>query len=178
MRTQANGWQYFVSTLLIVTGAINIIQGLAAFFTPGFYVAAESQMLILEYEAWGLLLGLWGVVLVVAGLAVLSGSTWARAFGIVLASLNAIAQLTFLVAMPLWSVVVIAVDLLVVYGLTAGWPAAIRGEEGEASEDPRESSYRAGYRAAHERPASTPHPTRSPEQGQEQGPGQRQQHTG
>lgn len=60
MQTQPNGWQYFVSTLLIVTGAINVIQGLAAMFTPDFYIASETQMLVLEYGAWGVLLGLWG----------------------------------------------------------------------------------------------------------------------
>lgn len=181
MQTQPNGWQYFVSTLLIVVGAINVIQGLAAMFTPDFYIAGEAQMLVLEYGAWGLLLGLWGAVLVVAGLAVLSGSTWARIFAVVLAAMNAIAQLAFVIAMPLWSVVVIAIDILVVYGLTAGWPAAIRGEAPEGSrESDQRSSYRAGYQAAHERPAPAPHPTASPEQGQGQGSGsgQRQQPTG
>lgn len=174
MQTQPNGWQYFVSTLLIVTGAINMIQGLAAMFTPGFYIASESQMLVLEYGAWGVLLGLWGLVLVVAGLAILSGSTWARIFAIVLSAMNAIAQLAFLIAMPLWSVVVIAIDILVIYGLTAGWPAAIRGEDPESSResDQRSSSYRAGYQAAHEKPAAAPRPTQSPEQGQAQAPEQ------
>ena len=149
MQTQPNGWQYFVSTLLIITGAVNMIQGLAAMFTPDYFVAAEGQMLVLEYGAWGVLLGLWGVVLIVAGLAILSGSVWARAFAIVLAAANAIAQLAFLIAMPLWSVVVIAIDVLVIYGLTAGWPAAIRGEDPEGSrESDQRSSYRAGYQAA------------------------------
>ena len=156
-----NGWQYFVCTLLVVIGAINVIQGLTAILSPGYFVATEAQMLVLEYESWGFLLSAWGVVLVVAGMAVLSGSTWARAFGIVLASLNALAQLVFLIAMPLWSAIIIAVDILVVYGLTAGWPAPSRQEE---SEDRHTSSYRAGHRAAHARPATTPRPTRSPEQ--------------
>lgn len=168
MRTQANGWQFFVATLLIVTGVINVIQGLAAMFTPEFFVATETQMLIMEYGAWGVLLGLWGAVLVVAGLAVLSGSTWARAFSIVLAALNAVAQLAFLIAMPLWSVVVIAIDILVIYGLTAGWPIAVSDEESERS---RDASYRAGYRAAHERPHAAPRPTSSPEQGRQQSTG-------
>ncbi|GAA1462576.1 hypothetical protein NE857_24510 [Nocardiopsis exhalans] len=172
MQTQPNGWQYFVSTLLIVTGAINVIQGLAAMFTPDFYIASETQMLVLEYGAWGVLLGLWGVVLVVAGLAILSGSAWARAFAIVLAAMNAIAQLAFLIAMPLWSVVVIAIDVLVIYGLTAAWPAAIRGEDPESSrESGHRSSYRAGYQAAHEKPTATPRPTASPEHGSAQGQG-------
>ncbi|MBQ1080655.1 hypothetical protein [Nocardiopsis sp. B62] len=165
MRTQANGWQYFVATLLIVTGVINVIQGLAAIFTPGFFVATETQMLILEYGAWGVLLGLWGVVLVAAGLAVLSGSAWARVLAIVLSALNAVAQLAFLIAMPLWSVVVIAIDILVIYGLTAGWPITVGDDDSERS---REASYQAGYRAAHDRPRAAPRPTSSPEHGHQQ----------
>ncbi|WP_017606634.1 DUF7144 family membrane protein [Nocardiopsis alkaliphila] len=157
----ANGRRYFVCTLLVVIGLINVLQGLTAILSPGFFLAAESQMLLLEYEAWGFLLCAWGVVMVVAGAAVLSGTTWARAFGVVLASLNALVQLVFLIAMPLWSAIVIAIDVLVVYGLTAGWPAPV----GQGARDTRDTpGYRAGYRAAHEKPAGTPRPTRSPEQ--------------
>jgi len=153
MRAEAaNGWQFFVATLLIVIGAINVIQGAVALFSPDFYVASGTDMLFLEYGSWGVLLGLWGAVLVLAGLAVLSRSTWARVFGIVLASLNALAQLAFVVAMPLWSMVAIAVDILVIYGLTAGWPTAPRSDH--------QAVYRSGYRASHE----APRPTRSPEQ--------------
>lgn len=157
----ANGRQYFVCTLLVVIGVINIVQGLTAILSPGFFLAAESQMLLLEYEAWGFLLGAWGVVMVVTGAAILSGTTWARVFGIILASVNALAQLVFLIAMPLWSAIVIAIDILVVYGLTAGWPATVRQEERDVPDTP---GYRAGYRAAHEKPAGMPRPTRSPEQ--------------
>ncbi|MBE2998901.1 hypothetical protein IDM40_09305 [Nocardiopsis sp. HNM0947] len=152
----ANGWQFFVATLLTVIGCINIIQGLVALFVPEFYFATDTEMLMLEYASWGVLLGLWGVVLVVAGMSVLSGSPWARVFAIVLASLNALAQLAFVVAMPLWSMVAIAIDVLVIYGLTAGWPRADESED-EASE--REAVYRTGYEAAR----AAPRPTRSPE---------------
>ncbi|MCY9784938.1 hypothetical protein KIK06_13680 [Nocardiopsis sp. EMB25] len=148
MRTSsANGWQFFVATLMIVIGAINIVQGVVALVTPGFYAVTETGMLVWEYGAWGALLGIWGAVLVIAGLAVLSGSTWARVFGVVLAAINIIAQLAFLVAMPLWSVVAIAVNVLVIYGMTAGWPSA---EEMEPER--QEAAYRSGYRAAHEAP--------------------------
>ncbi|WP_159942691.1 MULTISPECIES: hypothetical protein [unclassified Nocardiopsis] len=159
MRTQAaNGWQFFTATLLIVTGAVNIVQGLVALFRPSFYETTASGVLLLDFTSWGVLLGLWGAVLVVAGLAVLSRSAWARAFALVLASLNAIAQLGFVTAMPLWSAVAIAVDVLVIYGLTAGWPS----REEAADERRHEAVYDSGYRAAHAaaRPAPSDEPAR------------------
>jgi hypothetical protein len=58
------------------------------------------------------------VVQIVAGGGVLTGATWARVLGIVFAVLNAIAQLAFMPAFPFWSLTVIALDILVIYGLT------------------------------------------------------------
>ncbi|ADH66575.1 MULTISPECIES: DUF7144 family membrane protein [Nocardiopsis] len=157
MRTQAaNGWQFFVATLLIVIGAVNVIQGLVALLTPEFYAVESTDVLLVGYTSWGVLLGLWGAVLIVAGLAVLSRSTWARGFALVLASVNAIAQLGFVMAMPLWSMVAIAVDLLVIYGLTAGWPDRER-ESGRTEH--HEGAYQSGYNAAH----AAPRPAQSPE---------------
>ncbi|MFY7066596.1 DUF7144 family membrane protein [Nocardiopsis changdeensis] len=158
-----NGWQFFAATLMIVIGAVNIIQGLVALFTPEFYVVGDTQMLVMGYGAWGVLLGLWGVVLVASGLSLLSGSTWARVFAIVLACLNALAQLAFVMAMPVWSMVAIAIDILVIYGLTAGWPsrAAREGSGTSAGMSAAEQeAYRSGYQAAHE----APRPARAPEQ--------------
>ncbi|RKS04710.1 hypothetical protein DFP74_0280 [Nocardiopsis sp. Huas11] len=160
MRTGSpNGWQFFAATLMMMIGAVNIIQGLVALLTPTFYAVAGGELLLLEYGAWGLLLGGWGLVLVVAGAAVLSGSTWARVFGIVLAAVNALAQLAFLVALPLWSLVAIAIDLLVIYALTAGWPdreiARDRDETvTDRMADDQHAAYRSGRRAAHAKPES------------------------
>lgn len=153
----ANGWRYFVCTLLVVIGAVNVVQGLTAFLTPYFFLAPESRLLLLEYEGWGLLFGVWGVLMIAAGAAVLTGRTWARVLGVLLASVNALAQLAFLIAMPLWSAIVIAIDILIVFGLTAAWPTTSR-ESGATA------VYRAGYQAAQEKPATAPRPTPSPEQ--------------
>ena len=158
MRT-ANGWQYFVATLLIVIGCVNIVQGLVALFTPEFYVATTADMLVFGYGFWGVLLVLWGGLLAVIGLAVLSGQTWARALGIVLAAVNALAQLAFVMAMPVWSAFVIAIDILVIYGLSAGWSSSQARHTRASHEDA--GVYRSGRRAAH---AGPPRQGSSPEQ--------------
>jgi hypothetical protein len=186
MRTGSpNGWQFFAATLMMIIGAVNIIQGLVALMTPGFYAVGGGELLLLEYGAWGLLLGGWGAVLVIAGAAILSGSLWARVFGIVLAAVNALAQLAFLVAFPMWSAVAIAIELLVIYALTAGWPdremAAARsgaasaggkapaagreaaGAEGAATAGRMTEEQRAVYRTGRHAAHSKPQPSAPPE---------------
>ncbi|PRX95668.1 DUF7144 family membrane protein [Allonocardiopsis opalescens] len=121
MRETPNGWAVFAATMMLVGGAFNIIHGAVALFAPSYFLVAENALLFLDFYRWGLLLGGWGVVMVLAGLALLSGRMWARVFAILLACLNAVAQLVFSSAYPLWTVAVIAVDIVVVYGLTAGW---------------------------------------------------------
>jgi len=66
---------------------------------------------------------LWGVLLVLAGLGLVSGQGWARWFAIVVVSVNFIAQLGFLgnSQNPVWSLTVIALNIIVLYALTARW---------------------------------------------------------
>lgn len=171
MPRAARGWHHFVATLLIVVGAINVIQGAVALTVPGFFEAVGTDMLVLGFAIWGGLLGLWGVLMVLAGLAVLSGRTWARVIGIVLASVNILAQLAFVLAMPVWTLVAIAINLAAIYGMTAGWQTASMTR----SDEEDEAVYGRGRRAAHAapRPAQSPEQTGTREQtgGREQTPG-------
>ncbi|WP_186356611.1 hypothetical protein [Streptomonospora sp. PA3] len=120
-RSRAGGWAAFAATMLFVVGAVNIVQGIIALFTPEYFLATEGEILVFDFTVWGLILGIWGIVLVVAAAAMISGRIWARALVAVIAAANAFAQLAFIDAHPVWSLVVIAVDVLIVYGATAGW---------------------------------------------------------
>ena len=66
---------------------------------------------------------IWGTLLVLAGLGLLSAQSWARWFAIVVVAFNFIAQLGFLgnSQTPLWSMTVIALNIIVLYALTARW---------------------------------------------------------
>ncbi|GAA4910955.1 DUF7144 family membrane protein [Streptomonospora salina] len=126
-RSRANGWGAFAATMLFVAGAVNIVQGAVALFTPEYFVAAEGEILVFDFALWGLVLGTWGIVLVLGGLALLAGRMWARVLAVVVAAVNAFAQLAFVESYPVWSLVAVAVDLLIVYAVTAGWPDRERG---------------------------------------------------
>ena len=60
-----------------------------------------------------------GVVVFLAGLALFSGKLWARTVGVVLASVSAILNFVFIAAFPVWSLIIIALDVFVIYALTA-----------------------------------------------------------
>lgn len=160
----SNGWAFFSATMILMVGVINLMQGIVAMFMPDYYLSAAGDLLFFNFTLWGIGLAIWGLVMVLAGFALASGRMWARAFGVVLAALNAIAQLTFLAAYPMWSLVVIAIDLLVIYGLTAGWPsmdesrpyrsghadatARVPHDVPPATSDPRETQGRPGAHGA------------------------------
>jgi hypothetical protein len=77
----------------------------------------------MDYTAWGWTHLLLGVVAVAAGFGVLLGQMWARVAGIVIALLSALVNIAFVSAYPVWSTIIIATDVLVIYAL------AVHGRE-------------------------------------------------
>ena len=117
------GWIGFAGTLMLIIGSIDFFQGLIALFEDEYFVVTRSGFLAVDLTAWGWIMVIWGVLLVLAGLGLLAGQQWARWFAIVVVSLNVIAQLGFLgnSQYPLRSLTVIALNVIVLYALTARW---------------------------------------------------------
>ena len=117
------GWIGFAGLLLVLVGGIDVLQGLVALFEDEYYVPTGSGFLVLDLTGWGWMLLLWGVLLVLAGFGLIAGQGWARWFAIVLVGLNVIAQLGFLgnTQNPVWSLTVMALNIIVLYALTARW---------------------------------------------------------
>jgi len=117
------GWIGFASIMLLIVGSIDFFQGLIALFEDEYYVVTRSGFLVVDLTAWGWIMLIWGVLLVLAGLGLAAGQGWARWFAIVVVSLNFIAQLGFLgnSQYPLWSLTVMALNVIVLYALTARW---------------------------------------------------------
>jgi len=117
---RAAGWLSFAAALLVVSGVFKIFDALWAFkFDDD--VSEEVQTVLFEndLESWGWVWLVVGVVLILAGFAVISGAQWARWFGIVAASLATIAYLPWIYYKPLWTILSVTLAVLVIYALAA-----------------------------------------------------------
>ena len=113
------GWLYFGATAMIIVGAFNAIQGLVALVQNQFYVPTTQGLLLFDLTSWGWVHLLSGAVLIAVGAGVFTGNMVARITGVIVCGLNAIVQLTFLSAYPVWGVIIIALDVVVIYALIA-----------------------------------------------------------
>ena len=110
------GWLVFAATMLGLAGVLSIIDGIVALSKSRFY-AASATYVFSDLRTWGWITLALGVVLIVAATGVLSGSSFARWFGIFAAGLNAIGLFAFMQAYPFWSLAVFSLDVLVIYAL-------------------------------------------------------------
>lgn len=117
------GWIGFAGIVMLIMGGIAFFQGLIALFEDEYYVVTQSGFLVVDVTAWGWIMLIWGVLLVLAGLSLISGQSWARWFTIVVVALNFFAQLGFLgnSNYPLWALTALGLNVVVLYALTARW---------------------------------------------------------
>jgi len=112
--SSGTGWVAFAGTMLVLVGCFNVIDGISAIADSDYLV---NQLLFANLHAWGWFFLIWGAVQICTGFAIYSGAGWAAIVGIVSAFGNAIAQLSWARAYPVWSVAAIVLDVLVIYAL-------------------------------------------------------------
>src|SRR5689334_24989611 len=119
-RARADGRGYglilFAGSLLLVVGCWNLVYGIAALANSHVFVA-NAHYVIGDLRAWGWTVLILSILQLVAGLGVLAGNQVARWAGVGLLALNLIAQMFFLPAYPFWSLTIIAVDVVALWGL-------------------------------------------------------------
>jgi len=112
------GWVTFASVLLLILGSLNLIDGIAAISKAHFFVA-NAHYIISDLNTWGWVVLCLGVLQLVVALGVFAKNQFARWTGVVVLSLNAIAQLLMMPAYPFWALSIFAIDILAIYGLIA-----------------------------------------------------------
>ena len=112
------GLVLFAGVLLLVIGFWNLIYGIAAIAQSHVFVA-NAHYVFGDLKTWGWITLIVSALQILAGIGVMTGNQAARWAGIILCGLNAINQMFFIPAYPLWSLTIIAMDIVALYGLCA-----------------------------------------------------------
>ena len=113
------GWIFFAGAMMVMLGSFHVIEGLVAVFKDEVFLVGKSGLVInVDYTTWGWVHIIGGLVIAGAGIALFTGRIWARTIGVIMAMVSAIVNITFLSAYPVWSAIMITLDILVIWALT------------------------------------------------------------
>ena len=110
------GWVVFAATLFMILGVFNVIDGIVALAEDDNFIADE--LFFGDLAFWGVVMLIIGLLQLLTAYLLYVGNAMGAVLGIFLASLSLVAQLFFLPAYPIWSIIIMVVDVLVIYGLT------------------------------------------------------------
>jgi hypothetical protein len=117
----AGGFIALAAVLMIMSGLWSFFVGITGVLSGGFYVAVRNYTFTYSTHAWGWTHLIIGAVVFAAGVCLLLGMMWARVVGVILAVISGLANFLFLPYYPLWSIIVIALDAVIIWALcTAG----------------------------------------------------------
>jgi hypothetical protein len=102
---------------MILVGAYQAATGLVALVGNELFVTTQNYVFQLDTTTWGWIHIVIGVLVVFAGCAVLARRTWGVVLGLVFCGLSAIANFAFIPHYPIWSMLIIALDVLVIWAL-------------------------------------------------------------
>ena len=115
----AHGIAVFAGLVMIIGGAFQALEGLAAVVNDQWLVVRPEYIFAFDLTVWGVIHLLVGLALLVIGVSLLRGQTWARVAGMVAAVISAIMNFVFLPFSPLWAILIIAIDMLVIWALAS-----------------------------------------------------------
>ena len=120
-----SGWISFAGLVIIIVGVMDVLQGFLAIVKDEYVVATSKGIAILDVTAWGWATLIWGALLILVALGLMGGAGWARWLAIIGVAVNAIQQMAFMAnypqAYPLWNLIIVALNIVVLYALTARW---------------------------------------------------------
>lgn len=111
------GWILFGAILMGISGIFHMITGLTALFKETIFVVGANQLVVMNYDQWGWAHLILGAVLFLSAFSLASGQLWGRVIGVLLATLSIIANFVFFEAYPVWSLMIILVDIVLIYSI-------------------------------------------------------------
>ncbi len=118
---ESAGWVVFASMMLFLLGSFQALAGVVSLLEKSYYAVSSDDLVVhVGYQAWGWTHLVVGVVAAAAAFGLMTGgATWARVVGIITAMASALVNIGFLAAAPVWAVLMITLDVLVIYAITA-----------------------------------------------------------
>src|SRR6185295_4506549 len=116
---EPTGWVLFAGVMMLLIGFLNFFYGLAAVVNDDVVVVGGHGAIIADLTTWGWVTMVLAVILVLTGSGLLTGAGWARWVGILVVAINAVEQVWIFPAAPLLAFIVILLDVIIIYNLTA-----------------------------------------------------------
>ena len=113
----ATGFTVLAATLMVISGLWSFFMGLAAIIKNQFFVTLPNYSFRLDITSWGWIHLAVGALVFIAGICLILGQLWARIVGVVLALISAVANFLFIPYYPVWSLIVIAIDVFIIWAL-------------------------------------------------------------
>lgn len=123
MTDQTSGWAAgyagFAGVMLVIAGFFQTCAGLVAVLEDQFFVVGAEWTFKFDVTTWGWIHLILGIVILVAGFGIFTGNVVARTVGVIVAGLSAVVNFLWLPWYPIWATIVIALDVAIIWALTA-----------------------------------------------------------
>jgi hypothetical protein len=120
---QPTGWTVFAGVILFTVGSLDALWGLAGILNDDIVIVGGQGAIIADVTTWGWVHFILGSAMALTGLGLFAGSPGARWLAVVFVTINAIAQIVWFPAAPLWAFLIIILDVTIIYQLTVRWEA-------------------------------------------------------
>ncbi len=121
-----SGWAAFAGVLMFVVGSLDALWGLGAVLNDDVVLVGGHGAIIADVTTWGWVHLILGSLIALTGVGLLAGNDAARWAGVFFVTVNAISQIVWFPAAPLWAFLIILLDVTIIYQLTVRWGAQAR----------------------------------------------------
>ena len=116
-RSGWTGWVVFAGIMMIIAGILWTIVGFVAVFNNDWVVFGREAALFVDISGWGWLHIILGLLMLFAGFLVIQGNLFGRTIAVILAVISIVVNFLWLPVYPIWSIVIIAIDVFVIYAV-------------------------------------------------------------
>ena len=120
-RKSDSGWAAFAGVMMFIVGSLDALWGLGGILNDNVVVVGGHGAIVADITTWGWVHLILGILVALTGLGLLMGNEAARWLGIFFVAVNAISQIVWFPAAPLWAFLLIVLDVIILYQLTARW---------------------------------------------------------